>query len=379
MNIAIDIETALSSPTGIGRYTRSIVTEFARQGSKHNFWLFHSSNFSKSESSIFSSLPANFTVYRLKYSRRTLRLWSLIGRLPNRARKPFPSIPDLLFSPSGNMIPLEAHLRIGTIHDISVIDDTSLVSALERFVTRREFGQLIRRSDRVVTVSEFSRSRIIEQWNIEPGQVVSVYEGCEIDGDPPKNGHSEGESSPLKSLTSTPFFLWSGAMMRRKNLIRLIEAFSRVSSQTGHDLTLVFTGPDGNDSARVTEAVKKYGITESFTHLGIVDNQSLRKLMQTAAAFIFPSTYEGFGLPIIEAMTLGTPVITSDATATREIAGGAALLIDPLDVGSIENAMMQILADSDLTDRLRIAGKKQAANFHWSATASSLLEIFEDA
>ena len=277
------------------------------------------------------------------------------------------------------MVPVEAHRRIGTIHDISVVDDTSLVSAIERFVTRREFGQLINRSDRVITVSEFSRSRIIEQWNIEPNRVVSIYEGYEIESDLLPYGKSESESFPIESLTSSPFFLWSGAMMRRKNLIRLIEAFSRVCSQIDHDLTLVFTGPGGNDSARVTEAVKKYCVTESFTHLGIVDNRSLTKLMQTAAAFIFPSTYEGFGLPIIEAMTLGTPVITSDATATREIAGGAALLIDPLDVGSIENAMMQILADSDLTDRLRIAGKKQAANFRWSATASSLLEIFEDA
>ena len=181
-----------------------------------------------------------------------------------------------------------------------------------------------------------------------------------------------------------PFLLYAGNIRRHKNIPRLVEAFAVAREQlaahpTYHDLRLVIIGDTISQYPAVRQAVIKSRVESVVRFLGFVPFDTLRCFYQSAAAFVFPSRYEGFGLPPLEAMACGTPVVTSNVSSLPEVVGDAAIQVNPENVFDIARGIHEALLNEELRARLILRGREQAARFSWSWTAREGLEIYREA
>jgi glycosyltransferase involved in cell wall biosynthesis len=182
----------------------------------------------------------------------------------------------------------------------------------------------------------------------------------------------------------SPFLLYAGNIRRHKNIPRLVEAFAVVREKLGshpvyNDLRLVIIGDNISQYPAVRQAVIRSRAEHVVRFLGFVPFETLRYFYQSAAAFVFPSRYEGFGLPPLEAMACGAPVVTSNVSSLPEVVGDAAVLVNPENVFDIVRGISDVLLDEPLRAALIVKGREQAARFSWSRTARQVLEIYEEA
>lgn len=267
---------------------------------------------------------------------------------------------DLFYSPGYNS-PLACRARIiFTLHDLNHIDTREVSSTAKRLHYATFMMRSCHRAVRILTVSEFSRSRIAEWSGVPIDKIVNV--GCGVD--PQYNP----EAAPYSFLF--PYLLCVSNRKGHKNEYRTVEAFARASLDP--DIRLVFTG---NPTPDLMECIKRHKATQRIRFVGLVPDALLPSLYCSAQALVFASLYEGFGLPVLEAMACGTPVVTSKVSALPEIAGDAALLVDPLCVDEIGAAMEQIINDELLRHRLREAGIARATQFPWEMTIAKVQRI----
>lgn len=277
----------------------------------------------------------------------------------------------LLWSPSASG-PLALKRQVVTLHDIAFLDAPEFFSA--NFV--RAYAALVprlaRRVDRIVTVSEFSRQRIASAFGLDPAAVEVIPNGVSAHF----RRYSEDEIAATRAALNLPprYVLLQATSDRRKNLKRTLEAWRTAQESVSPDIVLAVTGNLAR--AHVFGDLGPVEATPRTHLLGFVDEAHIGPLMAGAQAFLFPSIYEGFGLPIVEAMACGAPVLTSDATATGEVAGGAALLVDPLNVQEIAAGIVRLLSDAPLRERLRAAGFVRARAFDWGAAAAMYRDLF---
>ena len=172
------------------------------------------------------------------------------------------------------------------------------------------------------------------------------------------------------------FLLYSGNVKPHKNLERLIDAFARLRQQGSDDVKLLISGSEISRYATLRRAVHRYNLHKHVRFLGFLSTDTLAALYHLADAFVFPSLYEGFGLPPLEAMASGTPVLTSNVSSLPEVVGDAALLIDPHDPESIADGMQQILSDTALRERLIGLGRIRASRFSWESSVRRVLATY---
>jgi glycosyltransferase involved in cell wall biosynthesis len=177
-------------------------------------------------------------------------------------------------------------------------------------------------------------------------------------------------------LGAEPFFLGIGTLQPRKNYQRLIQAFSNIKNQISNT-KLVIVGGKGWMYDDIFSQVKRLGLEDHVLFPGFVDDDDLPALYSAAEALAYPSIYEGFGLPLLEAMACGTPVVTSVTSSLPELAGDAALLVEPTDIDALATAMRRLLQDADLRRRLVAAGFEQIRKFTWEKAAAQLLAVYE--
>ncbi|NTV12468.1 MAG: glycosyltransferase family 4 protein [Desulfobulbaceae bacterium] len=255
-----------------------------------------------------------------------------------------------LFSPGYNAPLLITRPYIFTIHDLNHLDRPENSSFLKRLYYRLIMRRAARKAFRVLTVSEFSRRRIIEWAELDPARVINVGNGVEP--------HFNPNAAPFEP--GHPYLLCVGNRKVHKNETRMIEAFTR--AEINPAIRLLFTG---TASQQLTEIIKKFVVKNRVSFLGNVPEENMPGLYRGALALLFPSLYEGFGLPVIEAMACGTPVLTANTTALPEAAGDAALLINPLSVEEIAEGIEQLCRDQKLREVLRRRGLARAALFNW--------------
>jgi glycosyltransferase involved in cell wall biosynthesis len=253
---------------------------------------------------------------------------------------------------------------IVTVHDLGWQAHPELYSRRLRIMYGALFPWAIRRADRFIAVSRYTADDLVRRAGIPASRIDVVYHGVDPIFAP-------GESAPAES----PYVLAVGGVSPRKNTRRLIEAFLRWRGRggTGAGYRLLITGTSLDD-----EFVRGGVVPDGVTLLGYVDKVELRRLYAGAAAFLYPGIYEGFGLPIIEAMACGAPVVTSSTGAAPEIAGGAALIVDPFDPASIE-AGLERIARPDEAARLRVLGLERARAFRWESAAQATLDTYRNA
>jgi glycosyltransferase involved in cell wall biosynthesis len=238
----------------------------------------------------------------------------------------------------------------------------------------------VRSATKLISVSEFTKSELLKRLGADESKVQVVHEGVDtllyskIYKDEEKN-------STLKALgVKKPYVLFVGVVQPRKNLARLIEAYAKlVQGLNSRKINLVIAGKLGWMYGEIIEAPKKYGVENRVKFLGFVGEKHLPILFQEAEILFQPSLTEGFGLPVLEAMAAGTVVVAAKAGALPEVVGEAGLLIDPLSVEEMSDAMKLVLTNQDLREGLREKGLKRVKEFSWEKTAKETLRVLEEA
>jgi glycosyltransferase involved in cell wall biosynthesis len=266
---------------------------------------------------------------------------------------------DLFFSPGYNSPLFCSSPFVFTIHDLSHVYCPENSSPLIRLYYVTVLKRACHLAARILTVSEFTRTKIVEWSGVPAEKVFNV--GCGIDS----RYHPADDSYGLPF----PYLLCVSNRKRHKNEFRVVEAFSRAGLA---GTSLVFTG---EPMPEIADCIERHHVTSRVHFAGVIPEAKLPSLYRGAQALVFPSLYEGFGLPVLEAMACGIPVVTGNITAMPEVAGGAALLVDPASVEQIAAAMRQIVSDASLRRELREKGLARAAQFSWAITTARVHEL----
>ena len=286
---------------------------------------------------------------------------------------PMRAMGQLLWSPSATG-PIVKRAQVVTLHDVAFLDAPEFFSANFARAYRMLLPPLLKRAAAIVTVSEFSRQRIAHWYELEPHKIEIIGNGVS------EQFHRYGPDpiAATRAALELPrrYYLLQATSDRRKNLSRALEAWAAALPGLPSDLHLVVSGNLAR--THVFGDVGPIGDAPRVKLVGYVADEYMGPLISGAEAFLFPTLYEGFGLPIIEAMACGAPVLTSAATATQEVAGEAALLVDPTSVAEIAAGMKALADDSWLRSRLSAAGEQRAKLFSWDDAAARYRRLFTD-
>jgi glycosyltransferase involved in cell wall biosynthesis len=268
-----------------------------------------------------------------------------------------------------------------TIHDVIPLNFREAMPFFTNYFLYRPGIRLAGRlNDRIATVSEFSKRDISEKVGVPLRKITVVPNGLRQPFEPDQEIESELQE---RFQLQDGFILYVGGIHERKNVARLIRAFTRLVKDHAFPGKLLATGsvsgaPYQNKmKGLLDKTVEETGMGERVVFTGFITDEELEALMRMTHFMIYPSLYEGFGMPLLEAMQVGTPVITSNLTAMPEVAGGAALLVDPFVVEDIVNAMVKLLGDGELREELVRKGKGVAKAYSWKRTAEGYLELYQ--
>lgn len=258
------------------------------------------------------------------------------------------------------------------VHDISFIHFPDFFPRSVRWMLETMLPPSMRQAAHIVTLSEQSRQDIIDHYRIDPAKITVTYAAIESRFRPLID-----IALPAALASDKPYILAVGNIQPRKNIVRLMKAYTKLRQQGHIDHQLVLVGQALWFSDEVKAAA--HGLESDIRFTGYVDNNMLVALYNHADLFVYPSLYEGFGLPPIEAMACGTPVITSNISALPEAVGDAAIMVDPYDVDALADAMLRVLRNTRLQQQLRQKGLARAAQFTPRHLAERLLPVFEGA
>jgi glycosyltransferase involved in cell wall biosynthesis len=294
--------------------------------------------------------------------------WSLAGR---------PSLPprladlDLVHAPSPVAIPPPGggQALVVTVHDVAFRLFPQMYPATWRTLFRLGLRRAARQADAIITVSRHTATDLARLTPVDPKRIHVVPSAVALPA-----GRDDPDPTLRRLKVPRPYFLFAGTLEPRKNLVRLVRAYRRAALRVPH--ALVLAGPLGWRSHRLHREVAVPGRGRVML-TGRVSALELDALYRGAAAFCYPSLYEGFGLPVLEAMARGVPVITSTASALPEVAGDAALQVDPRSVRDLAETIERVLTDREEAERLGALGRDRAARFTWNRTARLTLGVYQ--
>jgi glycosyltransferase involved in cell wall biosynthesis len=363
MRIAIDARLWAEPRSGIGRYTRSLTEHLLRLAPEERWILYV-------DRPPGPSAPA--AEIRCLPSPRRL-VWSLWHAPRDLRRRPV----DVFHGVTGfELPPRGTGALVTTVHDLIPLRLPGLVPARHRWVVRCLLGGALRRAARVIAVSETTRAELLARYRLPPARVAVVPEAAAAHFAPP----APAAMAAVRARYHLPgaYVLFVGLLEPKKNLGVLLRAVARLEQRgSWGETALVVAGAPGwgADPAREVQAL---GLDGLVRFVGPVPDTDLPALYGGATAFAFPSLWEGFGLPVLEAMAAGAPVVASDRGALPEVTAGAALHVAPAPE-PLADALGQVLADPALRERLRAAGLARAAEFSWERTARETLAVYRAA
>lgn len=374
--LLIDALSLLSVKTGIGRYTYEISKRLQclNDGKYEIFYNygFYSKELygSENKSAVNEQRIKRFKLFidKLPFLKKIIRsLYSVRARFSNESF-------ELYFQP--NFIPtknVKAKKTVCTLHDFSFKLQPHW-HPKERLEYFNKNFYLIQRATHIITGSKFTKKEIIDYMQILEDKISVIYHGVD---------HELYKTYPLKETQKTrdefllpkKFLLFVGSIEPRKNLITLLKAYNLLSQEQKSELPLILVGFKGWENKDIMQEIEKN--KEHIRYLGFVTDTKLAHIYNLATIFIYPSLYEGFGLPPLEAMACGAPVIVSNVASLPEVCSDAAFYIDPTDIQDIKNKIITLLKDETLREELSQKGKLQAASFSWDKSASQHLKVFQ--
>jgi glycosyltransferase involved in cell wall biosynthesis len=362
MKIAIDARKWRDY--GIGTYVRNLVRHLAQQDRETTYFLFCD----RADEATLRDLAENFVPVVEESEGYSLREHLTIPRKLHRLGA------QLLHSPHYVLPLFCSKPSVVTVHDcIHLLFPEYLPNRMAYRYARFMMGSAIRRSDLVFTVSEASRRDILRFYpSTDPDRVQVVPNAIDeaILEDP---GEEEMERVQERYQIRGRFVLYAGNVKPHKNLDRLIAAFGRLKQRAGfEDLKLLIIGDDVSRYGSLRRGVEAAGVRQDVRFFGFVPARTLSALYRLASVFAFPSLYEGFGLPPLEAMACGTPVVTSRLSSLPEVVGEAALLVDPYSIEEIADALRRVLDDDELRGRLVELGRARVRHFSWERSVRAI-------
>jgi glycosyltransferase involved in cell wall biosynthesis len=263
-----------------------------------------------------------------------------------------------------------------TIFDLSFLRFPRMFNRGNRAYLALSTRLAARRAERIITISEHCRREVIELLGVPPGRVVTTL--CAADTRFRPLPPAEVEAFRQRRRLPQRFILYLGTLEPRKNVAALVRAYARLRATRPDSPALVLAGARGWMFEEVFRTIERLGLEQQVILPGFIPSQEQPLWYNAATVFAYPSFYEGFGLPPLEAMACGTPVVVSNATSLPEVVGQAGWLVDPKDEAALTAALESVLTDPDLAASLRQAGLRQAARFSWSRLARETLSVYDD-
>jgi glycosyltransferase involved in cell wall biosynthesis len=373
VKVAIDIRRM--TEFGVGTYIRNVVRTLARLDQDSTYFLVGS----PARMAECGPLPGNFQCVELTADDNTLKGCMEFRAIVRRLGCNVAHIPHMFWMPRGLSCPY-----VLTVHDLlehmyGSRNFSSLRRSMHFYLTRR----VLRGAARVMAVSQFTKSEIEKLLGVADDRIEVVYNAID---ERFLHGHASDADRQLiaeRYQVNYPFLLYAGAIRPHKNVVRIIEAFSSLKNELAKerlyaDLKLIIIGDDLSSHPRLRRTVVSGGVQNDVRFLGFVPIEVLRIFYDVAKIFVFPSLYEGFGLPPLEAMAHGTPVVTSNTSSLPEVVGNAALMVNPENVFEIRRALQQALLDSEVRARMKKLGYEQAQRFSWETSVARILEIYRE-
>ena len=363
MLIAIDAHAIGRHLTGNEVYVRSLLNAFAAHNQDRDILAYVSGV------EACASVPKHIRVQRIAAN----PFFRLGFDLASRIRKDRPDVLHVQYTaPLACSVPV-----VTTVHDVSYLEHPEYFTRDRAMQLRLTVGRTVRRAARILTGTEHARNAILRVYpNLDEDKVTVVPLAAAPEFRPISRDAAAATVRQRYSIAG-PFILSVGDMQPRKNHIGLIRAFARLiraHPQLAHNLVLV--GKPTWFSSKVQEAARESGVADRIQFVGFVSDADLLQLYNACDCFVFPSFYEGFGFPALEAMACGRAVVCSDASALPEVVDGAAILFDPYAIDEMVRALADVLLDAQLRSRMERLGIQRAAHFSWQKTAHMTLEAF---
>ncbi|TQR43697.1 glycosyltransferase family 4 protein [Paenibacillus popilliae] len=282
---------------------------------------------------------------------------------------------DIYHGTNFSLLPTRKAKRVVTIHDLSFLKFPDLLSkSIVEHHTKWALRS-IREADAIITVSKSVKQELVEMLNVAP-ELIEYTHLAASERFIRRNDDEKFKYLQLKYSLPGSFLLFVGTLEYRKNIKRLIQAYELAKREYGLKEEFVLIGKDGIGCEEIHQLIDKYGLSDSVRIMGYVDGEDLPYIYNMATALMYASLYEGFGLPIIEAMQSGLPVITSNLSSMPEVAGHGAILVNPYDVDEIAYSMFEICSNKVLRQKIIAQGLLQSSQFNWTATASNTMNIY---
>jgi glycosyltransferase involved in cell wall biosynthesis len=366
MRVGIDCRLPFYELGGISQYVIHLIRELGELDKTNHYTIFHSRKDGN------NYLPTNVSNYFRRNlwtpCHHRLEKWSLAAEItPNRI--------DILHSPDFIPPAFGAKTRIITIHDLNFLYYPEYLSPESRRYYLDQIRWAAVSANHIIADSECTRQDLINDLDVPASKVTTVHLAA----------------NPIYSLQQTPemieetlqrfslsagFVLFVGTLSPRKNVTTLLKAFHLLGLEQGFDLPLVIVGKKGYQSSRLFEEIKELNLESMVKHLDNVEDEQLAALYSAASVLGMPSHYEGFGLPPLEAMHCGCPIVASNRSSLPEIVGEAGIYCEPNDHRSWAEALLTVITDSDKRQKMIDAGHKQSEKFTWSSTAKKTLKLY---
>lgn len=363
MKIGIDASRiALEERTGTENYTAKLIDKIKELDRSNKYVLY------------FNKTPKYFEISQQNVSTRVIpmaRFWTQFRLAVECLVNP----PDILFVPA-HTIPVIRWPRLKTIvtvHDLGAEFLAQYHQFPQKLYLNWSTEFVARHATHLIAVSEATKKDLIKQMKVDPKRITVVPEAVEQSLFYKREANEIMQVKKELGITK-PYLLFVGTIQPRKNLLKLIEAFSKLENK---DLELVLAGKPGWLFEEIYEAPKKFRVDDRVKFVGYVKDDQLPALYSGAEVFVFPSLYEGFGLPILEAMSCSTPVLTSNVSCMPEVAGGNAVVINPNKTSEITAGIERLLKDKSLRQKLSESGRNWAGNFTWERAAEETIKVFE--
>jgi glycosyltransferase involved in cell wall biosynthesis len=371
VKVAIDIRRM--TEFGVGTYTRNIVRALSRLDQKNNYFLIGSPE----KVAEIGPLPPNFHTVPLLRADSTLKGYVECRSTIQRLQCDLVHIPHLFWFPRSLPCPY-----VMTVHDVlEHMYRAHGQSGLRRSLHFHLTSRVLHGASRIFAVSRFTKSEIEELFGIPEERIEVVYNAID---ERFLRGHASETDRQLlaeRYLLQHPFLLYAGRISPHKNVVRIIEAFAALKAELEKEgkfagLKLIIIGDELSKHPDLRRTVIRGGVQNDVRFMGFVPIEVLRIFYDAAKLFVFPSLYEGFGLPPLEAMAHGTPVVTSNTSSLPEVVGSGAVLVNPENVFEIMRALHRVLLDQPLREKLKQRGYMQAKKFSWDASARQILDVY---
>jgi len=363
--IGVDARQLSTLLTGIGRYNLEILSRLVKM--EHQWYLYSHREIELGNWSFpnvkIRTANLSHKYLRMIWSQSVMPWWAYADKL------------DLFWSPLHRLphfLP-EKTASVVTVHDLVWKHSGHTMRKLNRWLDATLMPKAVYKADRVIAVSSSTASDLENEMPFAADKIRTITLGNSV----------MGKHQPRSALASlgvdTPYFLFVGTLEPRKNLGRLLEAFSRLPPKVVGGAVMAIAGGAGWGNVNIDDLINKWCLKSRVRKLGYVSDQQLSTLYEHALFLAMPSLYEGFGLPLLEALSRGVPVLTSDISSMPEVGGDACVLVSPNNVDSIANGLANLLGDSALRLKLASRAIASAARFNWDLAAHETMTTFEEA